>query len=107
MILQSLVDYLKEFWFKRPHEAKAALGASLVLLSFATHKIALKLYYKMKKYPPVHIGVPYFGSIFSMAWFGNDFTNKILPSYGPITIHFVGSIHFTTIHHIHLIQQKY
>ena len=105
MILQSLVDNLKAFFIKHQHAAKAALGVTLVLLSFGTRKIALKLRYKIKKYPPVHVGIPYFGSMFSMAWYGADFTNKILPSYGPITMHFVGSVHFTIIHEIHLMQE--
>ena len=64
------------------------------------------LYRRISKIPGGLIGVPYFGSLFTVVSYGKEFNDKLLPQYGPICVHNIGgrSNDIITINDIKLVE---
>ena len=70
-----------------------------------THRLFSYLSRKIHKYPPGLYGIPYFGSFFTFGFYGEEkFTQSLLPSYGPITMHKIGITNILTINEVNLIK---
>ena len=70
-----------------------------------THKVFSYLSRKNHKYPPSLLGIPYWGSFFTFAYYGEKaFIQSLLPSYGPITMHKIGRTNILTINETNLIK---
>ena len=81
-----------------------ANGTILSLLSF--RYLIAKIKRRKNMYVPSMIGIPYFGSVFAMIFYGNPKWNQtILPSYGPICSHSIGTLEFITINDINLVKE--
>ena len=93
-----LIDFLKKW------SLATGICLSILLLRSMYHRI----YRKICKYPPGLFGVPYFGSLFAVAAYGDDkFYTKLLPKYGAITMFQLGNTNMISINDVNLIQTMY
>ena len=68
--------------------AVAGIGCCLLVL----RNVFIYIRRKWHKHPPTLYGLPIFGSLFTMLHHGSKFNTHILPKYGPIVCHHIGSI---------------
>ena len=93
-----LLKIPKNFWLA------SGICVSVVLLRNVFNRIYRKIY----KYPPGLFGIPYFGSFFTLAAYGDDkFYTKLMPKYGPIAMFNVGNTSMICINDANLIQTMY
>ena len=107
--LETLATDLKRLvnWYKnRTGIQRWLIGASgFSVTVLASHRLFSYLSRKNNKQPPGLIGIPYFGSFFTLAYYGEEkFSRSLLPSYGPITMHKIGTTKILTINEINLIK---
>lgn len=80
------------------------LGSITTITCTIARSLYISYSRRKRQSPPGLHGIPFFGSLFTMAFWSGDFYVKLLPKYGPITSHFVGKQEFITIHDKNLIQ---
>lgn len=87
---------------------KFSLATGICLSLLLLRNVFNRIYRRIYKYPPGLFGIPYFGSFFTLAAYGDDkFYTKLIPKYGPITMFDVGNTSMISINDANLIQTMY
>ena len=104
--LSFLLEKLLRWYNSRNKAAKYFLIASAGYGStLAAHWITTYFYRKYKQFPPGLLGIPYFGSLFTLIFYHNEaFNDNLLPKYGPITMYTIGKTKFVSINDINLVK---
>ena len=103
-IQEATVAKFQEINEKYPKITKLGLVLSICLLGY---KIRNRwIYYSRVKHklPPFLPGVPYFGSLFIMAFYGNNAAINLFPKYGPLCSFNIGKQEFIYINDAELIK---
>ena len=79
-----------------------ALGCCLLV-----RNLLVKYNRKYKGIPNGLIGIPYFGSLFTMGYYGSKFNSDILPSYGDICSYDVGKQEFIVLNNVRLVHSVF
>ena len=91
--IQQLLDVAQE----NPILKKVVIFAGITASFMTIRWIYLTIYHKKYKSVPTLFGVPVFGSLFTAAYYGKEFLNKLLPSYGPISKFYFAKVPVTII----------
>ena len=106
--IELLFAKLKDFADKRNINfqklRKVAIGFLLFLFAIKIRQFIIKQLRKHQKLPPFMPGIPYFGSLFTMAYHGNDAAMKLFPKFGPICSFNIGNQEFMYINNANLIK---
>ena len=82
-------------------------GATVLIIGcglLAFRWVALSTRARNMCLPPPFVGVPYFGSLFTMMYLKQDFVLKYLPQKGPICSYHIGNQTFVTLNDAKLVQ---
>ena len=103
---EKFVSNCKDWFNAQPWFIQCGLiigGCCLTI--YCNHNVCAVVYRRYYGYPAGPIGIPYFGSLFTVLYYKQQtFNLKLLPSYGPITMHAIGSTNVLTINDVNLVK---
>ena len=104
MNMSNLTKTMESFVFSNPWTKKIAafFGAACGLL--LCRSVLLSAHAKLFNLPPPFVGVPYFGSFFTIAFLKQNFSLKFLPKKGPICSYHIGNQTFIALNDAKLVQ---
>ena len=107
--LMDQTTLLKDGYESHKHQI---LSKTLIYLGGLTTTLFVRILYlkirnRLTKKPPQLYGVPFFGSLFTMIFWKNNFNTNLLPKYGDIVTYNVGTIKFCQINDLQLIKELF